>query len=1107
MGMAPDGTGLRDFTAETDLHRWAAEAMTARPTTSGSPPPVDLCPPSPLQLRRESEGAGSWTSKTSAPPAASTNSSGSTFDREPRYYSSALERSLSPKSRSNHFLAGGLRAERPTSMYATPTLSGTETLESQATMSAREYVDASSQPHLKSCLKTAATSPRLYDNGFEPTTSGQSSAPLVSAAPQALGKSVHISSNLPRHREPSTASTLSSDSSTCSPMRLRAAKRNVGPIRHDTDEFVAPDERTPRPRDSKQSASPTWTTSTYDSEEDAPVLMTPLDEDGPQCTGATPPLDTLGDGVADRVGINRGIGHIGAGVAEPLQLLTELRAPTRRMSGTKLSAPSAATVEPPLPQQQQQPASGASHSATPALSRSTLLDIGLAKGTTPPATRGSAVAVTEASHVPISADIGSIVTAGLEMGLGVRMASSALAGQLPPSSSSGIQNVAEPRFQRMAAPGMLDMSQLAMTLAITNTQSNGHVLPPQSAHRSEDTADDLSRDAVEREEAELARRRTTGGLRRDAQARPVGKRRPQRLSTQDPHGDNREASPRSSFGHARHSSESYRPDYQVADESRSGKSFRTSGLGGSPILETMALHPATSNTPLGTPSHGRKALVSPSLHQLEAESYMSRTTPEYNDTDDTTHDTPAGRANKQGVFGPLGAVTNLEGGLMGIGESGHFGPGVRAKVSEVIESLIHTVPLSGDEGEAVSLIEYGALNSRSGLLLRPAISSLAKRANAMGKLTTSTGSDAGTAKTDYFGKIAQKGNAATAAVEPSRATFCITHEDSPSVDFRPMTAMMESHTDSYLDPHWQSSHSPCMTHAVFPSFTARPFAARVVPPRTVNLGMSLMDLHWMHTPSNASVTRATSAQAELTAFLKTRAQEFKKDGLLVVAYIARSEDPVGAETSPIISSSPTDATHEPLSADSASRSRTHSRSASLQGKRDIWSALSNTLAPCIQRLVSCGMLKSDVARHLLNLPMHPRSAPQTEAVLKSVENQWKLEWSCGLGHNDPITVDGKESRKRSEPLPLRLAHPAWTTYQSGCLASVPFTEHMIQLFKNLYESHFRSVLREKGRLSKGAVEFVLDSLWDALFSRIVDKNPNPISNVEIEVCICALRRR
>ncbi|CEH18914.1 hypothetical protein CBOM_05614 [Ceraceosorus bombacis] len=67
-------------------------------------------------------------------------------------------------------------------------------------------------------------------------------------------------------------------------------------------------------------------------------------------------------------------------------------------------------------------------------------------------------------------------------------------------------------------------------------------------------------------------------------------------------------------------------------------------------------------------------------------------------------------------------------------------------------------------------------------------------------------------------------------------------------------------------------------------------------------------------------------------------------------------------------------------------------------------------------------------------------------------------------------------------MPLRLAHPAWKAYRAGALPRVVFIEHLLALFKSLYEVHMRLVLKERGKLSKGACEFVLDSLWDVLQS-------------------------
>ena len=66
---------------------------------------------------------------------------------------------------------------------------------------------------------------------------------------------------------------------------------------------------------------------------------------------------------------------------------------------------------------------------------------------------------------------------------------------------------------------------------------------------------------------------------------------------------------------------------------------------------------------------------------------------------------------------------------------------------------------------------------------------------------------------------------------------------------------------------------------------------------------------------------------------------------------------------------------------------------------------------------------------------------------------------------------------------------------------------MLNMFKVLYESHFRIILRERGKLSKGAVEYILDTLWDVLHSRIDDLVHSPLFNFELEVQLMALRRR
>lgn len=142
--------------------------------------------------------------------------------------------------------------------------------------------------------------------------------------------------------------------------------------------------------------------------------------------------------------------------------------------------------------------------------------------------------------------------------------------------------------------------------------------------------------------------------------------------------------------------------------------------------------------------------------------------------------------------------------------------------------------------------------------------------------------------------------------------------------------------------------------------------------------------------------------------MTARSNEFRAGGILLVAYIARSEEKVASDgnsgsqsagpASPVMnhlnqsgsaptrdaaasrpamharsSSSPYDFSLNPQPPQSsASSPGVHARSgnkASSQSRTDIWTTLTNSLAPCLQRLVSCGMLKPALARQMLVLPM------------------------------------------------------------------------------------------------------------------------------------------
>lgn len=182
--------------------------------------------------------------------------------------------------------------------------------------------------------------------------------------------------------------------------------------------------------------------------------------------------------------------------------------------------------------------------------------------------------------------------------------------------------------------------------------------------------------------------------------------------------------------------------------------------------------------------------------------------------------------------------------------------------------------------------------------------------------------------------------------------------------------------------------------------------------------------------------------------------------------------------------------------------------------KDIWTILSNILSRAIQVLVSTDCIKPAIARQLLPLPIHPRTARQTKNVLSAMRHSWKLEWSCGLGElPSPTTptVDQTFMNKLDEP-PLRLpvveptlvlAHPAWRGLEHNTISQASYGEQTLQLLRVFYESEMRNTLREVGKLSHGATEMLLSMIFDAAREKIDEEGPQPL---ELEVAVVALRR-
>lgn len=538
--------------------------------------------------------------------------------------------------------------------------------------------------------------------------------------------------------------------------------------------------------------------------------------------------------------------------------------------------------------------------------------------------------------------------------------------------------------------------------------------------------------------------------------------------------------------------------------------------------------------------------------------------------------TPAG-ADTLGA--PQGIFQDAPG-LHGVGGGTQFGASVRQKLLPVLDHLIKRGTLPPRyPNRVIQVAEYGAVNGRGYPLIQAVIAILAEALMQQPILSLPDKPD---------------------KPDPSQPLhFWAMHCDAPGTDFRGLMAALKADPDSYLAPGWAARTPGVADQGVFHSFTDQPFGACVAPRESIDFGLSLMDLHWGHTLSESTCTsdraNAAKADSELSQFLSARAIELRPGAQLVVAYIARGD---GTSSSPCTSSFPTAHRLRRVSADMScpehvhvglgsgggsggSGARTHSTS-------DVWSVLSGLLAPSIQRLVSCGMLKADVARFMLTLPLYPRTTAQSVATLRAQKHLWHVDWACGLGEypsestaaspvdhfpahhttadssspsanstaaacltpastslsasasasassssssstsssssSSPSSSSSSSSSTafhppppaqtptplrtdpRSEPEPLRIPHPAWVSYDAGALSRVAYCEHVIALIKNLYEGHWRTLLATRGRMSKGAVAFTLDSIYDVLQTRL-DSPDVPLHRIEFEICIYSLRRR
>lgn len=178
--------------------------------------------------------------------------------------------------------------------------------------------------------------------------------------------------------------------------------------------------------------------------------------------------------------------------------------------------------------------------------------------------------------------------------------------------------------------------------------------------------------------------------------------------------------------------------------------------------------------------------------------------------------------------------------LMGSAAGGGFAAATREKIAALLEKHVPNVPFAPAEDHVVHLVEYGALNSRSSVLVLPVLEDFARR-------EYSELEDDATANGDRL-EASRRSSSSSNPELDELVSFQVTHVDRPASDFRCLADWLEHDPNSYLRARETSTEgderSVPLEGRVFSSFAARPFGRKAVPRKSVSVGWSAMALHW-----------------------------------------------------------------------------------------------------------------------------------------------------------------------------------------------------------------------------------------------------------------------
>ncbi|WRT65405.1 uncharacterized protein IL334_002348 [Kwoniella shivajii] len=394
----------------------------------------------------------------------------------------------------------------------------------------------------------------------------------------------------------------------------------------------------------------------------------------------------------------------------------------------------------------------------------------------------------------------------------------------------------------------------------------------------------------------------------------------------------------------------------------------------------------------------------------------------------------------------------------------------------------------------------------------------------------------------------------------------VTHQCNVDFDIRLLQANLTSSHQSYRK--MKAIPAPL----ILTSFSFAGFAESSLPPNSIDLALCSNELSKLHGTipprplymfTSQAEEREQRAEKDLSSWLKVRAKEVKPGGILACSFAVRTcpipdhkhhnlgqqqqyiESVLPPKGSPVYYSMSLPTSPRTSLDDSMSKVNTTpmteinnspfvpghplpsppmTNGATRRYRPDIWQAMSHALSPAIQRLVSLGEIKTQVAPLLVDVPYWPRTLESIQSTLSKNSSEWEPLINAETGISDSedmkrsfsgesvLNEHNQEAYSHEEKKEWnqagiqisRLTHPAWIEFRKGRIDRSAYARRIATYCRSVYEGHLKKVLREKGRMDISQCETTVQEIFKVLVEKC---ELGVLDGLEIDMGIVVLRRK